>query len=128
MNKKGVKIIKWMDKRPVTMITTVKEHNATLKDTGKLSRVSKEPIMKPASVLMYNENKKGVDFSDQMTAYYSTLLRGLKWYRKLMMSLIFGTCLVNAWLVHKFKNVEQLTLISFLEAIIQSLTKVLFTD
>lgn len=58
MNKKGVKIIKRMDKRPVTMITTVKEHSATLENTDKLSRISKEPIMKPAIVLMYNENKK----------------------------------------------------------------------
>lgn len=128
MNKKGVKIIKWMDKRPVTMLTTVKEHNATLKDTGRLSRISKQPIMKPASVMMYNENKKGVDFSDQMTAYYSTLKRGLKWFRKLIMSLLFGTCLVNAWIVHKMKNEDQLPLLTFLESIIESMTKTSFTD
>lgn len=128
MNLKGVKIIKWMDKRPVTMLTTVKEHNATLKDTGKLSRVSKQPIMKPECVTMYNECKKGVDFSDQMTAYYWTLLRGLKWYRKLMMSLLFGTCLVNAWLIHKMKNEDQITLLTFFESVIQSLTKTSFTD
>lgn len=124
----GVKIIKWMDKRPVTMITTVKEHNASLKDTGKKSRKTNLPILKPECVIMYNENKKGVDFSDQMTAYYSTLTRGLKWFRKLMMSVLFGTCLVNAWLIYKMKTEDQLPLLSFLESIIQSLTKSSFIE
>ena len=63
-----------------------------------------------------------------MTAYYSTLMRGLKWFRKLMMSLLFGTCLVNAWLLHKMKNDDQLTLLSFLESVIQSITNTYFTD
>lgn len=121
MNKKGVKVIKWMDKRQVTMMTTVKEHDASLIDTGKVSRATKQPIMKPPSIIMYNENKKGVDFSDQMTAYYSTLLRGLKWYRKLMMNVLFGTCIVNAWIVHEMVNEDQMSLLTFLESVVQSI-------
>ncbi|KAL0881505.1 hypothetical protein ABMA27_001356 [Loxostege sticticalis] len=58
MNKNGVRIIKWVDKRP-------------------------------------NDNKKG--FSDQMSSYYTTLKRGIKWYRKVMLELLFGTALVNSW-------------------------------
>lgn len=35
MNNKGVRVIKWMDKRPVCMISTCKNHGTCIKDTGK---------------------------------------------------------------------------------------------
>lgn len=35
-----------------------------------------------------------------MSAYYSSLRKGLKWYRKVAFELIFGTALVNAWIIY----------------------------
>lgn len=128
MTRNGIKIIKWQDKRPVTMITSCKSHTATAIHTGKFNKRTGEPILKPECVTMYNQNKKGVDYSDQMTAYYTTLKKGIKWYRKLMMSILFGTCMVNAWIVHKENNEKKLNLLDFTEAVIESLTKKKMTD
>ncbi|CAB3248412.1 unnamed protein product [Arctia plantaginis] len=103
MSESGVRIIKWCDKREVLMLTTCKDHKAELINTGKQSRLTNEPIRKPKCVLMYNENKKGIDYSDQMASYYSVLKRGLKWYRKVVMEFLFGTSVVNDWLIYNVK-------------------------
>ncbi|XP_062525215.1 piggyBac transposable element-derived protein 4-like [Bombyx mori] len=105
MNKNGVKIIKWVDKRQLLMISTVKEDEDVLVNTGKKNKKTNENIKKPTCVLTYNNNKKGVDFSDQMSLYYSsTLKRGLKWFRKVGMEYLFGMALVNAWITYNMKN------------------------
>lgn len=46
MNKKGVKVMKWMDKRNVLMLTTCKDHDDNLIDTGKKKRGTDECIKK----------------------------------------------------------------------------------
>ncbi|KAK9680346.1 Transposase IS4 [Popillia japonica] len=84
-NQHGIKIIQWQGERPVLMLSSKPEHSVTLCNTGKKARLSKngEPgkdILKPKVVLDYNNAKKGVDYSDQMSAYYSSLRKGLKWY------------------------------------------------
>ncbi|XP_045455647.1 piggyBac transposable element-derived protein 4-like [Melitaea cinxia] len=127
MNKNGVKIIKWHDKRTVTMITTCKNHVAAVKEIGQKKR-NGERIYKPECISLYNLHKKGVDYSDQMTAYYSSLRRGIKWYRKLMMSFLFGTCVVNAWIIHNNISKKKETLIDFVESIIQNITGCTFHD
>lgn len=81
MNKNGVKVIKWVDKRPLLMLSTRKEDTDVLVNSGRKNRKTNEDIRKPTCVLTYNSNKKGVDFSDQMSSYYSPLKRGLKWFR-----------------------------------------------
>lgn len=86
------------------MITTCKGHNADLLNTCKKTRVTKEDIQKPACVLLYNQNKKGIDYSDQMSSYYTTLKRGLKWYTKVMAEFLFGTALVNASIIYNMST------------------------
>lgn len=54
--------------------------------------------------MTYNDNKKGIDFSDQMSSYYTTLKRGIKWFRKVMLELLFGTALVNSWVIYNIKE------------------------
>ncbi|CAB3222388.1 unnamed protein product [Arctia plantaginis] len=94
MNKNGVKVIKWVDKRQLLMISTLKEDKDVLVNTGKKIRKTNEDIKKPTCVLTYNNNKKGVDFSDQMSSYCSTLKRGLKWFRKVGMEYLLGMALL----------------------------------
>ena len=93
-NDTGVKIMKWKDKRDVLMITTVKNHECLLTDTTKKGRGI--VVQKPLCVLDYNRVKKGVDISDQLSGYYSTLRRGLKWCRKVVFEIITGTAVINA--------------------------------
>lgn len=57
---------------------------------------------------MYNETKKGIDYSDQMSSYYTTLKKGIKWWRKVTIELIFGTALINAWIVYNSINGDRI--------------------
>lgn len=107
-----LKIVKWVDKRPVLMLTTDPEHDLNLISTGKKSR-SGEDVLKPKAVIDYNKAKKGVDYSDKMSSYHSVMRRGLKWYRKVMFELLFGTSLVNAWLIYNKISTTKLSITEF---------------
>lgn len=74
-NRSGVKFLKWTDKRPVCMLTTSKNHLC------KFVQGTNGPV-KPDAVFDYNIAKKGVDLSDQLSAYYSCLRKTIKWYKK----------------------------------------------
>lgn len=39
--------------------------------------------------------------------------RGLKWYRKVMVELLFGTSLVNAWLIYNKISTTKLSITEF---------------
>jgi hypothetical protein len=96
----GVKLIKWKDKRDVLMISSKPSHSATVVDTEKNNK-SDERIIKPQVVLDYNKGKQGIDLSDRLSAYYTCLRRSKKWYQKVAFELIFGTAIVNAYLVYE---------------------------
>lgn len=95
--KNGVKVMKWCDKKTVLMMSTVERHDLKLIETGKNRKGT--PVKKPQCVLDYNRAKKGVDFSDQMSSYYSVLRKGRKWWRKVALELMFGSASINAWLM-----------------------------
>lgn len=99
----GTKIIHWVDKRSVLMLTNVPNHDDTLLDSGKTSRKG-EAIMKPLVVMDYNSAKKGVDFSDQMGSYHSSVRKSLKWYRKVALELISSTLMVNSWILYNLST------------------------
>ena len=39
-------------------------------------------MLKPLDVVEYNEEKCGIDYSNQMVSYATTIRKGIKWYRK----------------------------------------------
>ena len=99
-NTNGVKLIKWKDKKDVLMISTRPSHSATVVDTGNINSKN-ERIMKPQVVLDYNEGRIGSDLSDQLSSYYTCLRRSIKWYGKVACELVYGTVLVNSYLIYK---------------------------
>lgn len=113
-NRSGVKFLKWTDKRPVCMLTTSKNHQCKFVQ-GKNGKV------KPDAVFDYNIAKKGVDLSDQLPTYYSCLRKTIKWYRKVIIQLICGTSLVNAWYIHKRWGTKNMNMLQFREVIIDHL-------
>lgn len=123
MNSNGVRVFKWVDKRPVYMISTCRNHNTEMVNTNKQKRGTGELIKKPGCVLMYNDTKKGIDYSDQMSSYYTTLKRGIKWFRKVMMELLFGTALVNSWVVFNLGRDDKMPKKDYVESVIEGLTK-----
>ncbi|XP_072400595.1 uncharacterized protein [Diabrotica undecimpunctata] len=102
-NKQGIKVIKWQHKRSVLMITSKGNHNTALYNTGRKNRKQVD-ILKLLCVIDYNKAKKGVDYSDQMPAYYTALRKTLKWYKKVAFELIFGAALVNSWIIYNTIN------------------------
>lgn len=76
-NQFGVKVIIWKDKRNVLMASTRSEDGKNRLPTGRRNR-NREHVFKPLAVLAYNSAKKGVDYSDQMSAYYTSLRKSTK--------------------------------------------------
>ena len=77
------------------MISTRKDHDSTLVQTNKKGRNGKI-IEKRSCILDYNNAKKGVDLSDQLSTYYNALRKGRKWYRKVAFEIIIGTAIINS--------------------------------
>lgn len=76
----------------------------------KKSRKAKE---KPMAILAYNKGKSGIDLSDQMASYATTLRKGVKWYRKLGMELLLGVAVVNAWVLYKRATKKKIQIRAF---------------
>lgn len=55
-----------------------------------------EEIKKPEAFLKYKAVKEGVDLSDQMTSYFSTLRKTARWYHKAVFELFFNTAVINS--------------------------------
>jgi hypothetical protein len=120
-NKTGIKLIKWKDKRDVLMISTKPSHSATMVNTGKTNKLN-ERIMKPQVILDYNEGRQGTDLSDQLSTYHTCLRRSIKWYKKVAFELIFGTAVVNSYLIYKENYAtSNIQILQFRESLVRSL-------
>ena len=100
MTKKGLLCLKWMDKRAVTMISTI--HDNTMVPIQRRSRFAeggREVISKPQCIVEYNRHMGGVDLSDQMISYYSFSHRSVKWWKRVFFHLI-DTTIVNAYILY----------------------------
>jgi len=96
----GLLSLKWMDKRAVTMISTI--HDDSMVATSRRSRFAEggqEVVQKPKCIVEYNRHMGGVDLSDQMVSYYSFSHRTVKWWRRVFFHLI-DTAIVNAYILY----------------------------
>ena len=94
-------IMKHTDKRPVTMCSTI--HKGVHVDTGKVTRHTQQPIIKPDAIIAYNKYMGFVDRSDQLLQYLAMRRRTLKWYKKVMFHL-FDLCNVQAHILYKLQT------------------------
>ncbi|CAH1993130.1 unnamed protein product [Acanthoscelides obtectus] len=104
------------------MISTVPHHTDEQIPTGRKNRQGEE-VLKPRAIIDYNQDKKGVDISDQMSSYYTCLRKSVKWYKKVIFEIILGTCVVNAWVIHSSHNQakNKLDMLRFREKLIDGL-------
>ncbi|XP_072380638.1 uncharacterized protein [Diabrotica undecimpunctata] len=121
-NENGVRVLKWVNKRQVLMISTVPHQTDKQIPSGRKNRQGEE-VLKPPAIIEYNQAKKGVDISDQMSSYYTCLRKTLKWYKKVIFEIILGTCVFNAWVIHSSHNEakNKLDMLRFREKLIQGL-------
>lgn len=54
-------------------------------------------LKKPAAVIDYNKSKNEVDIFDQMAVYNTPVRKSMKWCRNIILEIIGGTAIVNAW-------------------------------
>lgn len=117
----GVTVVKWNDKKEVLMLTTCHKGNET-KDVKVRNRTVKQPVCK----LDYDIGKCSVDLSDQLASYSTAVRKSTKWYRKIIVELIWGTSLVNAHHLYCTNNVTNgpiSSITDFKMSIIQSLAE-----
>lgn len=100
----NITITRWMDNRPVHMLSTF----AGKEPMDKVQRYSRilnkmVEVSRPFSVSTYNKFMGGVDMSDRMVAHYPHALKNKKFYLRIFFHLL-NVALVNAWVV--FRNTE----------------------
>ena len=77
---------------------------------------------KPNIVRDYNTHMSGIDLSDQMMSYYSSLRKTIRWYKKLAIH-ILTMGLHNAHILPNRQATKKLRFLEFREAIIKDLLK-----
>lgn len=113
----GITFLKWKDKREVCVLSTV-HANETVDVTTKTNRV----VTKPKDIVLYNSGKFSIDMSDQMATYGKALRRCTKWYRKLVVEVIWGMVLVNSHFLYNLNSSQEpMPIKKFRETVITSL-------
>ena len=90
--------IKWMDKRLVTVLTTI--HDNGVVEIERRSRHAvggTERIKKPRAVAEYNRYMGGVDTADQLLSYYGFSHRTVKLWRRTLFYLL-DMAVVNSYM------------------------------
>lgn len=77
--------------------------------------------MKPKDVADYNDNMGGVDRLDQMTAYYSSPRKTIRWYKKVLFHLL-DMAVWNSYFLYR-KHHPKTSFLQFREWLIVSLVK-----
>ncbi|XP_047469609.1 piggyBac transposable element-derived protein 4-like [Penaeus chinensis] len=77
-SKTGMLCLQWLDKRPVTMLSTA--HTSKVVTLPPNRRGVERS--KPEVVVSYNNGMKGVDLSDQLAQSYPATKKTIKWYKK----------------------------------------------
>lgn len=124
-NDDGIVVMKWKDKRDVLMLTT--KHDASMVNTGKVNR-RKEVVIKPCAVIDYNKSKQGIDLSDQMSSYHACFRKTVRWFHKIGIEVLFGTCIVNALIIWNEQQVrlnkDKMSVTEFREMVCMSLLNI----
>lgn len=113
--KNNITVQKWKDKRDVLMISSL--HKAGMTEyINKRGITSQKPIM----VADYIQHMSGVDRNDQMTSYYSTPRKSLRWYIKVFFHILDISVWNSNWLFNKHKG-SKTSYLSFRELLAISL-------
>ena len=74
--------------------------------------------VKPSAVIAYNNGKSGIDRSNQMISYATTIRKSIKSYRKLAIYLLIKTSIVNAHVVYQKATNKKIKIRKFRELLV----------
>ena len=98
---KGMLALRWIDKRAVTMLSTLHDDSmVTKRRRSRLATDGIEDVQKPVMVEQYNTYMGGVDKADQLLSYYGFSHRTVKWWRRAFFHL-FDNAIVNAYILYR---------------------------
>ena len=118
-NKQDILLQRWQDKREIIMIST--RHNGEFVEKKKKFGGS---MLKPKCIDEYNTFMGGVDKADQMTSYYSSPRKTIRWNLKLFFHLI-DLCLWNACFLYNLPKPEKqkITYLQFRDTVVTAFLK-----
>nr|XP_054750234.1 piggyBac transposable element-derived protein 4-like [Lytechinus pictus] len=118
--KKGQMCVVWMDKKPVTLLTTLDGPGEDVKRIRSRQGVDgHREISRPTAISTYNKHMGGVDKADQLIQYYLHQHRSLKWWKRIFFHLL-ETTLVNAHIIYKSYDHPKLDLLQFRVKVIKA--------
>lgn len=109
-------VLKWKDKRAVTMLSTCHGHEMSLSG-------GRAPKIKPKMIIDYNLRKKGIDVADQLSSYHGPVRKSIRWYKKVAVDLI-TIAVVNSTIIYNEmhpRHNEKLTILKAQEEIFRAL-------
>lgn len=112
-----VYISKWKDKRDVLVITTA-NHPELIEVANRYGAIK----IKPKEISLYNKYMSGVDRCDQMTSYYSSPRKTIKWNKKVIFHLI-DLSVWNSFYLYK-KNINNIRFLKFRDELIKQLIEI----
>lgn len=119
-------VMKWKDRRDVTMITTMHENKMITLD--RIDRATNENVKKPMCVVDYNSKMGAVDRSDMLISSIDSLRKSIKWYKKLFIHTL-DICVLNSHGMFSTKHPIKYPLAKFqLNLIRQLLERYMFFD
>lgn len=117
---RGIKVFNFKSRRNIYLLSTVPEHSEQLIASGKVSENSTETKM-PNCILDYQNAKKSIKYLNELSSYY-IIRKKIKWYKKVALELLTGTCVVNAWLLYnKYYTSKKWSFLKFKESLVLSL-------
>ncbi|XP_055904891.1 uncharacterized protein LOC129940537 [Eupeodes corollae] len=134
----GIVVLKWKDTQDVRMLSTkhapvmaavsdqsIPDPNNPSTSRGRRINRRQGNREKPLAIIEYNQGKSGIDLSDQMASYATTLRRGLKWYRKVAIEFLLGMAVVRVFLVYKKATKSVMQIRKFREHVAEGLLDLL---
>ena len=99
-----VMVLTWKDKQIMKAISTMHDGSVCCitRRKKRWHRVMEE-VMKPASIVDYNQHMSKVDHFDQMIAYYPCTRKSLKWSKKVFYYLM-EISVHNCFILYKAKS------------------------
>jgi len=95
--------LKWHDKRPVNMLSTIHDNSwVTKRRRTRLAAGGIEEVEKPTMVDRYNTYMGGVEKGDQLMSYGFSH-RTVKWWRRAFFHL-FENAIVNAYILYRLST------------------------
>lgn len=76
---------------------------------------------KPEIVTLYNKGKSYINRADQMAAYFNSLRKSTKWYKKIAFDILLGTAVVNTYSLYKDVTENKMNITEFREELIEAL-------